>query len=112
VFLNKYSTASDMWAIGCVVYSLLSGSMFGDRDKLPVSRWRFKRFFASRLADIKFRSDDARAFIKSVMRYTPKNRVSPSDALSQKWMTQRLVFNKHRSREEEKRPRASRRLTQ
>mgnify|MGYP001581666845 FL=1 len=101
-----------MWAVGCVVYSLLSGFMFGDREKLPVSRWRFKKFFATRLSDIKFRSDDARSFIKSIMRYTPKNRLSPTDALSQKWMIQKLVFDKHRSREEEKRLHIIRRLTQ
>lgn len=101
-----------MWAVGCIIYSLLSGYMFGDKKKLPLVKWRFRKFFASRLSDIKYRSAGAQKFIKSLMKYNSKKRLSPTDALIHPWMIQRLFFDRHRSREEERHPFVNKRLTQ
>ncbi|KAL7534565.1 hypothetical protein ACHAXR_005952 [Thalassiosira sp. AJA248-18] len=84
-----YDTKADMWSLGVIVFILLGGyPPFSDQDqrklfrKIRKGEYEFHKEYWGSV------STDAKDFIISLINVQPAKRLSASEALKHKWMTQ------------------------
>ena len=85
---TPYSSQTDMWSIGCVVYTLLGGAKpFIDQDirvtlkNILLARYGFEDESFSTV------SDEAKDFVDKLLRVDPDERMTAEEALQHKWLS-------------------------
>lgn len=81
---QPYDEKVDMWAIGVILYNLLSGEAPWDDDDRT-----FKLTFGKDWKDI---SDEAKDLISKLLTIDPKKRYSAKEALEHKWLVIKYIY--------------------
>lgn len=91
VLKREYTKSCDVWSIGVIAYILLCGypPFYGDSDNeifesVRVGRYEFP---SPEWDDI---SDDAKDFIKCLLKLNPAERLTASQAMKHKWIVSQL----------------------
>lgn len=88
-----YSSASDIWQAGCVLYSMLSGlPPFDPQDVQQVTHGRCFAMEGVGWEDI---SRDAKSLVKSLLVRNPKYRITIEQILEHPWMLNKDVSDKN-----------------
>mmetsp|Transcript_1999 Transcript_1999/g.2312 ORF Transcript_1999/g.2312 Transcript_1999/m.2312 type:complete len:356 (-) Transcript_1999:233-1300(-) len=85
---KPYKTSPDMWSLGVITYILLCGyPPFFDNDQENLSRKIIRGKYKFRAADWAEISDDAKDFIRGLLKKNPEDRMNADDVLSHPWIS-------------------------
>jgi serine/threonine protein kinase len=84
---GEYTNAVDLWAVGCIVYRLVTGKVPFPPGRLLMKYCSDKSLFPlDPLFDCDIKSDGAK-FIRELLAPYPDDRPSASEALKHSWIT-------------------------
>lgn len=91
---NEYSTAVDMWSLGCLVYVILTGHLpFSGSTQVELYKQIGRgSYHEGPLKDFRI-SDEARAFIDSLLQVDVSKRLTAEKALQHPWIRMALLNN-------------------
>uniref|UniRef100_A0A7S3PFJ7 non-specific serine/threonine protein kinase n=1 Tax=Aplanochytrium stocchinoi TaxID=215587 RepID=A0A7S3PFJ7_9STRA len=85
---RKYRTSPDMWSLGVITYILLCGyPPFFDTDQEALSKKIIKGKYKFRQEDWQNISEDAKDFIRGLLKRDPEARMTAEDVLEHPWIS-------------------------
>lgn len=85
---KPYRTSPDMWSLGVITYILLCGyPPFFDQDQENLSRKIIRGKYKFRAADWADVSDEAKDFIRGLLKKNPEDRMNADDVLAHPWIS-------------------------
>lgn len=96
---QAYGPQADVWALGCVLYEMLSGEQaFPVHDHDTESKF-YGRIRAGHIdtdrGPLKKISDDAKSLLKGMLKVDPTQRLSASECLVHPWITGHAHTEEH-----------------
>merc|ERR1712070_945478 len=88
---GRYGTQVDVWALGCMLYELLTGHfLFPQKDEDELFEAQARGLPKDAFTSDKWAgeiSDNAQDFLRDILAVNPKKRLSASGALSHLWLS-------------------------
>jgi calcium/calmodulin-dependent protein kinase I len=96
---GKYTNAVDLWAVGCIIYRLITGVVPFPRETSLIQYCEDTFLFPNDLLIDHGVRDIGSNFLRQLLAIDPKERISAAKALRHHWITsreyycQKLVFD-------------------